>query len=117
MRKLILRRKKTLVATLVKLRVFIEHVSGDLEINGVRYKEIGLLKSGSMGEYEIPNGNVHIAVVSSKINPWLYNTCYRIPAGEGTVELYASPELSPMKGNPFKIYGKEDRVNMEKDGW
>ena len=118
MRKLILKRKKAFVASLIKIKVFLEDDKGELELGTVKCKEIGTLKNGRTLEYDIPNERIYVFVVFSKILPNEYHFCYDIPAGDANVELFTAPKLNPVKGNPFEIYSKQDLIDLGKaDGW
>jgi len=118
MRKLILKRKKVFVASLVKIRVFLEDEKGELELGTVKCKEVGKLKNGGVLEYDIPNERIYVFVVFSKVLPNEYHFCYDIPAGDSNVELFTAPKLSPLKGNPFEIYSKQDLAALGMtDGW
>ena len=118
MRKLILKRKKTFVASFGKIRAFIEDEQGELTLGGVKCREIGSLKNGGTGEYDITTESVYLFVVFSKVLPNEYHSCYQVPAGDETVELFTAPKINPIKGNPFEIFSKQDLIDLVKtDGW
>ncbi|MDR0777820.1 MAG: hypothetical protein LBE48_00050 [Methanomassiliicoccaceae archaeon] len=118
MRKLIVKRKNTFTASHMKVRIFIENVDGDVELGSVKCKEIGSLKNGETGEYEIPNKHDNIYLVYNKILPNDYYAVHKIPAGKKTIELFTSPTYSPRMGNSFEIYTKEDLNKLGlADGW
>jgi hypothetical protein len=118
MRKLIMKRKKTFTASLVKVRIFIENDLGELELGTVRCREVGSLKNGATGEYDIPNESVYVFVVFSKVLPNEFHTVHQIPAGDGNVELFTGPTLNPLMGNPFDIYTRDDLNELDnKKGW
>ncbi|MCL2333985.1 MAG: hypothetical protein FWC52_04260 [Candidatus Methanoplasma sp.] len=118
MRKLIFKRKKTFTASAAKVRVFIQDSQGELELGGIKCKEIGTLKNGETREYNIPSERVYAFIVFSKFDPVKYHAYYEIPAGNETVELFTGPTLNPVKGNPFSIFDKKDMVELSKEkGW
>ena len=112
MRKLVLKREKVFVACLGKIRIFVEDGQGSFSLGGISCRQLGVLKNGQTGEYEIPGESVKVFVVFSKVAPQKYYSYYQLPAGEETVELFTGPELNPGEGNPFKIFSKEDLINL-----
>jgi hypothetical protein len=117
MRKLTLKRKKTLISSMVKIRIFIEHSAGEFELDKIKCTEIGSLKNGETGQYEIPTGDVNLLVLYSKIFPNKNYTPYKIPAGSDDLELFTYPWKIYAR-NPFVVNTKEELVtNGETDGW
>ena len=116
MRKPIFKRRKTFTASAGKVRVFLQDNQGELELGGIKCKEIGTLKNGETAEYSIPNESIHVFIVFSKVAPQSYHAYYKIPEGSETVELFTPPRLNPALGNPFSIYDKKAMAEIGKEG-
>ncbi len=105
MRKLTLTRLKTVVASAVKLRVYIEvEKDGELVLSGVPCSKAAELKNGGSMTADIHDGECRVFAVYDKFFPDRYHAMYVIPAGIGDVSLSAKARFSPFKGNPFEIF-------------
>lgn len=107
MRTITIKRKKSFVAKVMKMYVYLKSDNGNIPISGVKYKQIGIIKNGEMLEFEIAENVENILVCwykSEDFNPALYE----IKPGTDNVTLYAKAKLSPFKGNPVLLSDKEN---------
>jgi len=104
MREVTLIRKKTFVASLGKVMVYIQSSQVyDLFLEGVRCKRVGLLKNGQLINFEIPDSETILFVVFDQLLPERFHSKYIIPSGKQNIILYTKPKLKPREGNPFVI--------------
>jgi hypothetical protein len=103
-RKLILKRKKTYVGSVLKAYVFLGDGRGEFVIKGVKCTELGFLNNGGRGEYGIPEESVYVFVLNSKKRADDSHFCYQIPRGNKNVELFIAPFMGDVK---FKISAEE----------
>lgn len=95
MRKLTIKRRKSIVASLMKVKIYIEdNKDYGRMIFGYPCKEVGSLKNNSELVIEIDN-NEH------RIFADVYVDMIIIPAGEEDVIISGKNVYSPFKGNPF----------------
>ena len=108
MRKLTFKREKKIVASVMKIYIYVEtKETPELVINGIDLKLVDKLKNGKTMEFEVTNEDVHIFVVFDKHFPQRFHAQYLLEKGDSDVELFTKPRYSPLKGNPFYIYMKE----------
>ena len=110
-RKLILKRKKTFVGSVGKTYVFLGDGQGEFVIKGIKCTEIGCLRNGDRGEYDIPTESVYVFVLGNKKYADEFHSCYQIPRGDKNVELLTAPSLSK---NKFEIFSKQDLADLGK---
>ncbi|MDR3292632.1 MAG: hypothetical protein LBT20_00840 [Clostridiales bacterium] len=117
MRNLTIQREKSIIACLAKIRIFIEDEHGDLILDGIKCKQIGVLKNGETDSYSITSENIKVFVVFSKIAPQKYHAVRQLEAGQN-VELFTGPTGDPLAGNPFNIFTRQDLINSGiRGGW
>ena len=99
MRKLTIKRRKTIVASLMKVKIYIvDENDCQRVIMGYPCKEIGRLKNNSELVIEIDN-NEHRIFADVDV----YADMIIIPAGEEDVIISGKNVYSPFKGNPFVL--------------
>ena len=109
MRKLTITRNKTFVASLVKMKVYIEdREANDLVINDVPCRKLGELKNGEQKTFEISNDEAKVFVIADKLSKNFCNEFYRLPEGEEDVELTGKNKYNPANGNAFRFDGVTD---------
>lgn len=112
MRKLTISRKKSFVACLTKLYLYIEVKNVEANgktyiVNNKNYICVGIISNGKTLTVEIPNESIEIMICWDKNSfefggVQLYTT-YSVPHGDTDVILYTEPSYSPEEGNPFII--------------
>ena len=104
MRKLTIKREKSFVGCLAKMKVYIEDSSsGEIVINNVSYRKIGELKNGEERTFLIDGNECNVAVIADKLSKDFCNDIYRIPAGESDVYLSGKNVFNPATGNAFRF--------------
>lgn len=121
MRKLTIKRQKSFVGCLGKMKVYIEDpLSHDLAFGGVSYRKLGTLKNGEEATFEIGNGASRICVIADKWTKGYCNEFYPLPEGEEDIYLSGKNHYNPAKGNPFYFDGVTDPEvlkNRKKGTW
>ncbi|MBR4769689.1 MAG: hypothetical protein IK090_02035 [Clostridia bacterium] len=118
MRLLKITRRKSFVASLAKMKVWIEDPAGDLMIGGVPCRLLGKLKNGEEGIFEIGEEAARIFVIGDKLSRGFCNDFYEIPAGSTEVVLSGANRFNPATGNAFRFDGSvsEEVVANRKKG-
>ncbi len=105
MRKLTISRKKSFVASLMKVYIYIQtDQEPELVLKGVPLKLQTTLKNGESTEFEISNDAVNLFVVYDKFVPQSFHAQKVILPGDDPVVLMTKPKLNPFLGNPFEIF-------------
>jgi hypothetical protein len=108
MRKLTMKRKKSIVASIMKVYLYVEvKGEGEIELNHKPCKKLATIKNGKEAVVDIPEDAVSIFIVFDKHFPNRFKDEYQLEAGQDDVKLYTKPKLNPLKGNPFKIFKME----------
>ena len=104
MRKLTIKRTKSFVACLAKLKVYVEdHRASDLIINDVPCRKLGDLKNGEEVTFEVEEQAVKIFVIADQLSKNYCNEFYQLPEGQEDVYLTGKNQLNPASGNPFRF--------------
>lgn len=104
MRKLTIKRAKTFVACLAKVKVYVEDpTSSKIKINNVPCRKIGDLKNGEEKTFEIGEHAQKVFVIGDKLSKEICNDLYQIPAGEEDITLTGKTHFDPIVGNAFKF--------------
>ncbi len=102
MRKLTIQRRKTFVASAMKMKVYLEDKeNGDLDINGCMCRKVGEVKNNSEVVIEIENNEVKVFVIADKMTKDFCNDMLVIPEGEEDIVVSGKNKFSPSRGNPF----------------
>jgi hypothetical protein len=128
MRNVIITREKSGVASLVRMKVYIEDsISGDVPIKmkvrdeatglpvtqKVMCRQLGTLKNGEQATFPIGWGAAKIVVIADKLSKNYCNEYYQIPAGEEDVVLSGKNRYHPFLGNPFRFNGVSDDMVLK----
>lgn len=106
MRNLTIKREKSFVACLAKMKVYIEdYITQDLEINGVPCRKLGELKNGEEKTFSIEDHEAKVFVIADKLSKNMCNDFYPIPAGTEDVFLSGKNKYNPINGNAFRFDG------------
>jgi hypothetical protein len=109
MRHLTIKREKSSVGCLAKMKVYIEDAtSRDITINNVYYRKIGELKNGEEKIFSIDENECNLAVIVDKISKNFCNELYKIPAGENDIFLSGKNVFNPATGNAFRFNNVTD---------
>lgn len=109
MRNLTIRRNKSFVASLGKMKVYIEDAdAGEILIDGVPCRKLGDLKNGEEQTFLITEQAARVYVIADKLSRNYSNDYYPIPAGWDPVFLSGKNCYNPGAGNPFRFDGVTD---------
>ncbi|MCH5197784.1 MAG: hypothetical protein J1E34_02655 [Oscillospiraceae bacterium] len=104
MRNLTIRRTKTFVACLAKLKVYIEDpASTELTINNIPCRKIGELKNGEEKTFQIDESEAKVFVIADKMSKNFCNDYYQLPYGQENIFLSGKPKYNPASGNAFRF--------------
>lgn len=104
MRNLIIKRNKSFVGCLMKLKVYIEDpMSNDLTINGVSCRKLGTLKNGEEAVFKIDSNSAKVFVIADKLSKGYCNEFFTVPAGENDFFLTGQCKYNPATGNAFRF--------------
>ena len=105
-RNLTVKRIKTVVGCTSKLKIYIQDpLAGELNINGVPCRKLGILKNGEENMFSIEDTEAKLFVIADQLSKDLYNEYYTIPAGAEDVVLSGKCHYNPLMGNPFRFDG------------
>ena len=121
MRTLTILRQKTFVASLGKMRVYIEdHNAYDLALDGVPCRKLGTLKNGEQKSFEIPEQAARLFVIADNLSADYCSELYVLPEGSEDVFLTGKNKFNPTRGNPFRFDNNDSeaaRSNRKRGGW
>ena len=104
MRNLTIKREKSFVACLAKMKVYLEDdASSEIVVNNVSYRKIGELKNGEEKVFSINEDGCNIIVIADKLSKSYCNELYRIPSGEDDIFLSGKNVLNLAAGNAFRF--------------
>ncbi len=119
MRNLTIKRIKSGVAALAKMKIYIEDtVSSELYINGVPCRKLGDLKNGEEKTFQIEDHSAKLFVIADKLSKDISNEFYQIPAGTEDITLSGKNKYNPITGNAFRfdgVSGEETKKNRKKN--
>ena len=109
MRNLTIKRHKSFVACLAKLKVYIEDPdNSELEVGGVPCRKLGELKNGEEKTFSIGNLAARVFVFADKLSRNYSNDYYPIPAGTEDISLSGKCCYNTRAGHPFRFDGVTD---------
>ena len=104
MRKLTLVRNKSFVASLAKMKVYIEDpYSNDIVINNVSCRKLGDLGNGEIKTFEVENNAAKVYVIAGAMSKSYCNDFYELPEGEEDIVLVGQNRYNPANGNAFRF--------------
>jgi hypothetical protein len=104
MRNLTITRQKSFVASLVKLKVYIEDpVAGELTINNIRCRKLGTLKNGETKTFAIDDWAANVFVISDKLSRNYSDDYFQLPEGPWDICLTGKNDFNPVSGNAFRF--------------
>lgn len=104
MRNLTIKRTKTFVGCLGKLKVYIEDSNcNEIVIKGVNCRKLGELKNDEEKTFEIPEAAAKIFVIADQLSKDYCNEYYQLEYGEEDIYLSGKCHLNPAAGNAFQL--------------
>ncbi len=119
MRYLTITRKKTFVASLVKMKVYIEDESNELTIADVPCKKLGEIKNGETVTFEIDEHEAKIFVIADTLSKGYCSEFYQLPDGFEDIRLVGQNKFNMARGNAFVFENNEteEAVAHRKSGF
>ena len=109
MRNVIIKRNKSFVGCLAKLKVYIEdYTYGETKIGGVPCRKLGTLKNGEEKAFLIPDSAAKIYVIADSLSKNFCNEFYNLPEGQYDIYLSGQCRYNPASGNAFRFDGITD---------
>ena len=113
MRKLTIKRTKSFVACLAKMKVYIEDpTANELLINGVPCRKLGDLKNGEEKTFEIGEGAAKVFVIADKLSKNFCNEFYELPEGQEDISLTGKNHFNLASGNAFRFDNNESAAAL-----
>lgn len=104
MRTLTIKRAKSFVACLAKMKVYVEDpTSREIVINNVPCRKLGDLKNGEEKAFSIDEGAVKVFVIADKLSKNYCNEYYQLREGQEDVFLSGKNCFNPATGNAFRF--------------
>lgn len=108
MRNLTIKRTKSFVACLMKIKIYIEDpTSNEILINNTPCRKIGDLKNGEEKTFQIPEQAAKIYVIADKFSKNYCNEYYQLPEGQDDISLSGKNKFNPANGNAFRFDNNE----------
>lgn len=124
MRTLTITRRKKFVASLAKVKVYLEDAeANDLVISGIACRLLGTLSNGQTNTWEIPDGSRKVFVIGDKLSKAYCNEFFLLPDDGENVVLAGENQFNPAAGNAFRFDGnnsaevEQNRKKSKKIGW
>lgn len=104
MRNLTVKRTKSFVGCLMKMKLYIEDpLFPETTINGVPCRKLGTLKNGEEKTFEIEEQAAKVYVVADSLSRGFCNDFYEIPDGAEDIFLSGQNKFNPATGNAFRF--------------
>lgn len=114
MRNITITRRKTFVASLNKMKVYVESSDiSDIIINGTPCRKLGTLKNGETKSFQIDNEERRLYVIADKLSRNYCNDFYTVPAGETDLFVSGKNNYNPASGNAFRFDGIQNNEVVE----
>lgn len=114
MRNLTIKRAKRYVASLTRMKVYIEDPeANELTINGTPCRKLGDLKNGEEATFPIGEGAAKVFVIADKMSRGFCSDFYQIAEGSEDIRLTGQNELNLGTGNAFRFDNNPDAPDEE----
>lgn len=114
MRNLTIKRIKSFVGCLAKMKVYIEDpTSNEITINDLSCRKLGDLKNGEEKTFFVTENEAKVFVIADKLSKNYCNDFYKLPAGENDLFLSGKNCFNPINGNAFRFDGEADEEIMK----
>ena len=108
MRNLTIKRTKSFVGCLGKMKIYIEDpTSNELLINNTPCRKIGDLKNGEEKTFQIEEQAVKVFVIADKLSKGFCNEYYQLSDGQEDLFLSGKNRFNPATGNAFYFDNNE----------
>jgi len=114
MRNITIKRTKSFVGCLVKMKIYIEDpTSQEMQVNGISCRKIGDLKNGEEKTFQIGEQEAKIFVIADTLSKNFCNEFYQLPEGSEDIFLSGKNKFNPASGNAFRFDNNESEENIE----
>ena len=104
MRNLTIERRKTFVASLVKMQVYIEDPdTAELIINNVPCRKLGDIKNNESKTFSIDDNEAKVFVIGDKLSKDYCFDFYQLPAGQNDIILTGKNQFNLASGNAYRF--------------
>ena len=111
MRNLTVKRNKSFVGCLAKIKIYIENpLSGNFTINDVPCSKLGELKNGEEKTFQIEEQALKVFVIADRLSKGYCNDFYQLPEGRENVFLTGKNHFNPASGNAFLFDNNENEA-------
>ena len=111
MRNLTINRKKSFVACLMTLKIYIEdHAAGEMTINSIPCRKIGEIKNGEEKTFQIAENPAKVFVIADKLSKDYCNDYYELAGGQEDIFLSGVNKFNPANGNAFRFDNNNSEV-------
>ena len=113
MRDLTIKREKSFVGCLAKMKIYIEDsTSNEMRINDIPCRKIGDLKNGEEKTFQIDEQKAKIFVIADNLSKSYCNEYYQLPEGQESIFLSGKNKFNPANGNAFRFDNNESEENI-----
>ena len=113
MRNLTIKREKSFVGSLVKMKIYIEDpTSNEMRINDIPCRKIGDLKNGEEKTFQIDEQKAKIFVIADNLSKNYCNEFYQLPEGQESIFLSGKNKFNPANGNAFRFDNNESEESI-----
>lgn len=110
MRNLTIKRIKSFVGCLAKMKIYIEdHNSNEILINNTPCRKIGFLKNGEEKTFQIGEQKAKVFVIADKLSKNYCNEYYQLSEGQEDLFLSGKNKFNPANGNAFRFDNNESK--------
>lgn len=104
MRNLTIKRTKSFVGCLVKMKIYIEDpTANEITINNTPCRKIGDLKNGEEKTFPVEEHAAKVFVIADKVSKSYCNEFYQLPDGQEDISLVGKNQFNPASGNAFRF--------------
>ena len=108
MRNLTIKRTKSFVGCLAKMKIYIEDTtSSEMLINDTPCRKIGDLKNGEEKTFQIGEQEAKVFVIADKLSKNYCNEYYQLSEGQEDIFLSGKNRFNPANGNAFRFDNNE----------
>lgn len=114
MRNLTIKRNKSFVGCLAKMKIYIEDpISNETTINNIPCRKIGTLKNGEEKTFQIGEQSAKVYVIVDQISKNYCNEFYQLPDGQEDIFLSGKNMFNPVNGNAFRFDNNDNEEVLE----
>lgn len=113
MRNLTIKRTKSFVGCLAKMKIYIEDLaSNEITINNTPCRKIGDLKNGEEKTFQIDEHAAKVFVIADKLSKDYCNEFYQLSDGQEDIFLSGQNKYNPANGNAFRFDNNENEETV-----